>query len=139
MNAEEWTVVLIEGPEVTVRVELHGGGEPYWAQGTYAGTALETFGRSREDVLGQLCGDVGRLGGKVVRVRPVVAWARDGDAHHARNGDFLLRVLPEGGEFRAWVFERGLLERMDTHPSLAAAKAWAERALYEQLARRAGR
>lgn len=139
MNAEEWTVVLIEGPEVTVRVELHGGGEPYRAKGEYCDVALETFGRSREDVLGQLCCDVGRLGGKVVRVRPVVAWARDGEEHYARNGDLLLRVRPEDTGFRAWIFERGLIERMDTHGSLAAAKAWAEHALYEQLARRAGR
>lgn len=139
MNAEEWIVVLIEGPEVTVRVELHGGGEPYWAKGEYCDVALDTFGRSREDVLGQLCCEVGRLGGKVVRVRPRVEWTSDSDGFVARNGDFLLRVVPVADEFRAYVIESGMPTRIDTRATPADAKRWAETALYEQLARRAGR
>jgi len=141
MITEHWIISLLSGDPIAAELvhDEAAGGQPWRARARVAGHDVEATGLLREDALGQMCGTVGLHDGIVVRVRPRVAWTCDGDGDLARNGDFLLRVVPVGAEYRAYVIDRGMPTRIDTLATRDGAKAWAETALYEQLARRAGR
>jgi hypothetical protein len=139
--AEQWRIELFDGPPLDLEVVFDdtAGGTPWTARGQHGGCPFVADAPSREGALGAICALLGHGREAVRDVRPRVAWERREGEYHAHNGDVWLRVAPGDGAFRACVIERGLVERLDTFAALAEAKAWAERALGQQFARRAGR